>query len=290
MAPECESNLQERAHAPVHPRNKLNDLDAREWVRLTRSWFVADGRPADITAAIDLHPASFPPDLVARFLRFFTKEGERVLDPFVGTGSVLAAAFDLGRKGIGIELNEVYFRNALERIEGFKPRPPAKSHKPELFLGDARELDRFVLEPVQFCICSPPYWDMLKKSRGNNESVARKRKARGLPVDYGDDPRDIGTIDGYQEYLDTIRLVFEKVKRRLDRDRYLVVVVQNIRPPEGEMRPLAWDLARELQQDWVLQQEFIWCQNQKQLGCWGYPSTYVSNVHHHYCLVFKNSR
>jgi hypothetical protein len=34
-------------------------------------WFVADGRPKDITPDIQLHPASFPPDVVARFRVFY---------------------------------------------------------------------------------------------------------------------------------------------------------------------------------------------------------------------------
>jgi hypothetical protein len=31
-------------------------------------------------------------------------------------------------------------------------------------------------------------------------------------------------------------------------------------------------------------------QENKPLGCWGWPTEFVTNVHHHYCLNFKNDR
>ena len=57
--------------------------------------------------------------------------------------------------------------------------------------------------------------------------------------------------------------------------------------PNGDMLPIAWDIARVLSPTYRLRQERIWVQDQKMLGIWGYPTTYVSNVHHHYCLVFR---
>ena len=56
---------------------------------------------------------------------------------------------------------------------------------------------------------------------------------------------------------------------------------------DKEMKPLAWDLAKRLNEKFILKQERIWCQDNKTLGIWGYPTVYISNVHHHYCLVFQ---
>jgi len=53
------------------------------------------------------------------------------------------------------------------------------------------------------------------------------------------------------------------------------------------MMRLAWDLAGELDRFLVFKGERVWCQDNKKLGIWGYPSEFVLNVHHHYCLVFK---
>lgn len=55
-----------------------------------------------------------------RFLvRWWSDHGETVLDPFAGSGTTLAAAAAMGRKGIGIEIEPKFFDEACRRIERF---------------------------------------------------------------------------------------------------------------------------------------------------------------------------
>ena len=90
-----------------HPRNQLNDLTGRDWLRFTRSWFVHN--PPRRSASQVRHPAKYPEGMVADFIEFFTRAGEVVLDPFMGVGSTILAAEQTGRQGIGLELNPEYF-------------------------------------------------------------------------------------------------------------------------------------------------------------------------------------
>ena len=62
------------------------------------------------------HSAAFPEALPEWFIRLFTAEGDVVLDPFVGSGSTVAAASALGRVGIGIDIDADFCRLARERI------------------------------------------------------------------------------------------------------------------------------------------------------------------------------
>ncbi|MFW9799665.1 MAG: DNA methyltransferase, partial [Candidatus Thorarchaeota archaeon] len=82
---------------------KLNELNGKEWVKSTKSWFVVN--PPSRNRAQMQHPAKFPESLVARFVNFFTQPGAWVLDPFAGVGSTLVACRTLERNSLGVELN-----------------------------------------------------------------------------------------------------------------------------------------------------------------------------------------
>jgi len=63
-----------------------------------------------------LHPTQKPVGIFAPLLEAFTKPGDVVLDPFAGSGSTLVAARDMGRRFLGIELDETHHRTASTRL------------------------------------------------------------------------------------------------------------------------------------------------------------------------------
>lgn len=63
------------------------------------------------------HFATFPKDLVEPMILAGSREGDTVLDPFAGAGTVGVVAKNLKRKFIGIELNKKYVKMAEQRIE-----------------------------------------------------------------------------------------------------------------------------------------------------------------------------
>jgi tRNA G10 N-methylase Trm11 len=224
-------------------------------------------------------------------VRFFTRPGMWVLDPFAGTGSTLVAALRTGRRAVGIEVNAMFARLAEERIRTATEEgvPPAR-----VIEADARDLEevwrRERLPRVQLVLTSPPYWDMLGKSRGGSRSAHRKRATGGLATTYSADPRDLGNLHDYAVFLSTTTGVLRSAGQMLEPGRYLVVVAQNLRDIDGTFRTLAWDLARELDRPPLqFQGERVWCQDSKPLGIWGFPSTFVPNYHHHYCLIFRRN-
>jgi site-specific DNA-methyltransferase (adenine-specific) len=63
-----------------------------------------------------LHPAQKPIELMSKYISVLTTEGQTILDPFMGSGTTLRAAKDLGRRSIGIEIEEKYCAIAVERL------------------------------------------------------------------------------------------------------------------------------------------------------------------------------
>lgn len=63
------------------------------------------------------HFATFPPDLVRPCIQFSTLPGDRVLDPFFGSGTVGLVCLVEGRNCIGVELNPDYVHLAVARLQ-----------------------------------------------------------------------------------------------------------------------------------------------------------------------------
>jgi SAM-dependent methyltransferase len=302
--------------------NPLNDLTGTEWIKFTRTWFVCDSPRYHRNRDTELHPARFPEEMVADFLRFFTKRGGWVLDPFLGSGATLVACLEEGRNGVGIELSERYAAVAAKRLDRIAREASQQLALPEdgragslppplchaVIPGDALDAGRAefwaeqrpaleeaglrfrrALPQFDFLITSPPYWRMLRTSRGGVESKHKQRVKAGLDDHYSDSPDDLGNVADYPEFVAALGRAFDAAARCLKSGGYLVAVVQNLRAPDGEVKMLAWDLARRIGRKLLFQGERIWCQNTKPLGIWGYPKVFVPNYHHHYCLVFRKA-
>jgi len=280
----------EKKVGKFHKNNKLNNLTGSEWIQFTKSWFILNPRQRKDKEFT--HPAKFPEDLAERYISFFTKKGQVVLDPFAGISSTLLACENTGRYGIGIEFSKKYVDIGKKRLEQLGA---TKKHK--IIKGDSQNLLEIwnakknnLPEKVDLIVTSPPYWNMLDESRGNVLSAHQKRKINGLDTKYSNSKKDLGNIKEYAEFLGALKNVFDQSHAILKSGGYMVVVLQNLRMRNGHFCTLSWDLAKELENKWHFIGEQLWLQNNKQLGIWGYPSAFVSNIHHHYCLVFyKNN-
>ena len=80
------------------------------------------------------HPCQMPENLLKRIIAVSSNPRDRVLDPFSGSGTTLAAAYQLGREYVGIEISQKYVKNARKRLAELQSR-----RKVNLFL-DFREL------------------------------------------------------------------------------------------------------------------------------------------------------
>lgn len=270
-------------------KNRLNDLDPKTWLKFQKSWFIHNPPPR--RKDVLRHPAKFPETLAQEFIEFFTKRGQVVFDPMVGTGSTLVAALRSGRHSYGIELNPRYAEIAGQVVNAEREAlgTRAKDLTAQVITGDAvhiaEHVINFQIPPIDYMITSPPYWDMLH-ARGAKTQKDR-RSSPELDVFYSADPNDLGNVPDYSEFIERLTKIYEATKSFLKPRAYLTIIVKNVKKG-GQIYPLAWDLARLLGETYTLKDEKIWVQDNQRLAPYGLGNAWVSNTFHHYCLQFRN--
>lgn len=90
----------------------ISDIGRNEFMAWTSGVWTFNGQ-----RDVHNHPAAFPLELPRRCIQLYSYVGDTVLDPFLGSGTTLAACRMLGREGIGIDIDETYCRAASARLE-----------------------------------------------------------------------------------------------------------------------------------------------------------------------------
>src|SRR5499427_2472086 len=153
----------------------LNDLDLNEWREYEDIWtdslWLIPERDRSGTHMADYH-GNFVPQIPYQAMRRFTKQGDVLLDAFLGSGTSLIECRRLGRHGVGVELKPELARQASERIAG-QSNPYEVTTQvltgdssdleaaPTLIAGALKNIGR---ERVQIAILHPPYHSIIKFS------------------------------------------------------------------------------------------------------------------------------
>jgi DNA modification methylase len=265
------------------------------------------------------HPAMFPTMLVERLIEtFLPLEAQVVLDPFAGSGSTIVTAARLGKQGIGLELSPEYVELANQRLAEIPHQPipldtsqqtsvdesdqskamqqnesgssseDAKSSltspqesRSVIHQASARDLLQFVAaDSVDLSISSPPYWNILNQRR-----TADMKKTRH----YGNRKGDLGLIEDYEEFLDTLQSIYADVLTTLKPCAYCCIIVMDLRK-KSQFFPLHSDLATRLQQSGFIFDDLIIWNRQSEynnLRPLGYPSVFRINKVHEFILLMQ---
>lgn len=93
--------------------SKKSDITKQEFMAWTKGIWNFNGESKKRVR----HPAPFPIELPRRCIKLFSYVGDTVLDPFLGSGTTLIAAYLNKRKGIGVDIDKKYCNLAIERLE-----------------------------------------------------------------------------------------------------------------------------------------------------------------------------
>lgn len=276
----------------VDPRNNLNDLTGKDWLPETKSFFYQKGLGADSPEAQieKQHPAPYSFQDIGHLITFFTKKGMSVLDPFGGVGSTAKACELNGRICTSIELSKKWYDLSKERLETEVGKGTSKNHK--FINGDSCvELLKLKTNSFDFMVTSPPYWGILGKQ---DQKVKKNRVANNLDTKYSEDEKDLGNVKDYNEFLNIlVDKVFLHCARIIRTGKYMALVVSDFRD-KSDFISFHSDLIQKLNKAKIpdggilkLQGVKILLQNHKSLLPYGYPFSYVENIHHQYVLIFK---
>jgi hypothetical protein len=266
--------------------NRVNDLTGREWVFWTRSVITKPYPPNMQHELRGRHGGQKPPELCADLLRVFTKQGQRVLDPFMGVGGVLLGASLCGREALGIDINPQWIEIYQEvcRREGLAPQ--------ETMQGDAREALGGMRGRAFDCVLTDvPYWkmDSVGRSRGTwkrvgeeAKPVRRSKLSAFAPVEMG------APYATKAEWLAGMAEVFSAATGLLAHHGYLVTFIGDMYR-ENTYHCLSADLASALLgiPGLVWKANLVWYDVSKKLHLYGYQYSYIPSMIHQNVLVFR---
>lgn len=272
----------------IHPKNKLNDLTAPEWITRTVSVFTQKGlgKGSDEAYFERQHPAPFSFTDVSRFVEFFTKKGGRVLDPFGGVGSSAKAAVLLGREAVSVEINPFFAQLTKARLKKETPKEANGLYK--IVNSDIRKATKKLPKKhFDLLLTSPPYWGILDKI---DHKAKQERISNDVLHNYGEVEGDLSKIKDYDEFIDVISNIFTDLADNMKKGGHAVIVVGDFRH-KARYYMFHSDLAAALEKKgkWCLKGIKIMYQKHKRVFPYGYPYSYVPNLHHQYALVLQKS-
>lgn len=250
---------------------EASKLTVDEWREYTKTvWHIANVTDPE-------HPAVFPVEIPRRLIKLFTFVGETVLDPFAGIGTTATAAIQLGRHAVCVEQNSDYVKIMRDRLSASGDGSFSLVH------GDSRRMEFIPENSISLIVTSPPYWNK---------------------ADYGGNPENIGNIEGYQNFFEEIRPIFDESYRVLAPGRKMCIITANVNQYTNYgllTFPLAADFIMIMRNvGFLLVAEVIWSKDGTggKWGSWGAqrpifgsypfpPNFYFKNVHEHILIFSK---
>lgn len=268
--------------------NKLNDLTSKEWLPETVTVFSQKGLGANSKEAEieKQHPAPFSFQDAGKLIKFFSKEGDLVLDPFSGVASTLKACAFENRRGVGIELNSKYYDLSLQRIKKEVPDDLPFKNQQQLIHGNSLvEIKKFEKNSLDLILTSPPYWNILDTV---DHKVKQTRVTNNLDIKYSEDEDDLANIPEYGDFIEKLVSFFNDCAHALKDNKYLVIIVSDFRKKE-KYHIFHADLANALESmgNFQLKGIRILYQRHKSIFPYGYPFSFVPNMHHQNVLILQ---
>lgn len=159
-----------------------------------------------------------PEGLYRHIYETYTKKGAKIFDPFVGLGTTMFVAEEMGRIPFGFEATEQKFEWVAGQLENWT----------HMICDDTFNVQKYDLPKMDLILTCPPYMEAHTKWN---------------PL-YGGDPKH----NGYDKYLRRLSAIFKKLKPLMKPSTKLIVELNNIQGKK-HFTPLIHDVANTLAKD-----------------------------------------
>jgi adenine-specific DNA-methyltransferase len=272
----------------VNQQNKLSDLSGSEWIYFLNSVDVThystkgvDGFAHHLRGK---HPSPKPPQLMKKFVDFFTKEGQTVLDPFMGVGGSLIACSLSKRKGIGIDLSREYidlYKKVCKELNVIEQTS---------IVGNSLDIGKILKKGtvVDFILTDPPYGEMLSKKRTGQR---KKRTGVAVATPFTNHEADLGNMNR-ENFLESLKGIIQKSAEYLKPKGYIAVFVKDLQPKDGQHNMLHCYITSKLLEipDLSFRGYKIWYDATQKLYPFGYPHAFVANQFHQFIMIFRKEK
>ncbi|AII14210.1 adenine-specific DNA methyltransferase [Campylobacter iguaniorum] len=256
---------------------KFNDLDLKNW------------KDTDICVdSLQIYPnrdksgkhkniyhGNFIPQIPNQLIRRYTKSGECVFEPFMGSGTTLFECENLNRKYMGFDINQNiinYVKSSMQSSK-FSDYFIAKCNSMDLDSVNQNFISQDI-NSVQFVLMHPPYMDIVK---------------------FTDDQNDLSQCSDINEFMAKFKIVCVNSLKFLDKNRYFAVVIGDVYK-NSEVLPLGFYCMDMIKQNFKVKLKGIVVKNiegnRGKLGSGGIWTYRALNsdyyiFKHEYILVFK---
>jgi len=193
---------------------------------------------------------NWAPQVARNLILRYSKEGDTVLDAFVGSGTTLIECKLTGRKGIGIDINKESLILTRDRLnfDSLGTFPEQKT-----FLGDARNLNLIKDESIDLIATHPPYASIISYTKNSNH------KQDG----------DLSKVHSVEEFCEEMKKVAKEFFRVLKPNKFCAILIGDTRRHKHEV-PISFRMMQSfLDVGFILKESIIKAQhNTKTAPLW----------------------
>jgi len=267
-----------------HPRNTLNDLTGGEWLFRSKSVIRGNFGSGSLAHSVRraANKACKPPELCKSLVETFTKAGGVVLDPFAGTGGIVLGAQMAGRIAVGCELDPAQveaYRLACGEIGGiFGGFDLDAISACDFFERRWRDVPF-----ADFVFTDPPYFDMDSRKKSKRWWAGKGSQQRPMEPFRS----HLTRFHALDEWLGFMAAFGQRSMRLAKPGAHLAYFMEDAYL-DGRYEFLTHLSAMAVEASgWSPQGEFIWYNEGRRPGIFGYPTRLITNRTHVSILFFR---